>query len=120
MNLLEETHAAFVEIRILIREFQDQMMKRNDWFSFIDWVQQASRSTIEEMRRFSTYLYSDWEAVTNAYHFSWNNGLVEGHVNRLKVIKRQMYGQANIDLLRQKFCIHCWKVLENNKKYSST
>jgi transposase len=30
----------------------------------------------------------------------WSNGQVEGQVNRLKVIKRQMYGQANFDLLR--------------------
>jgi transposase len=38
--------------------------------------------------------------VRNALPYSWSNGLVEGHIARLKLIKRQMYGRAKLDLLR--------------------
>lgn len=40
------------------------------------------------------------EAVKNALRFKWSNGQLEGQVNRLKLIKRQMYGRAKFDLLR--------------------
>jgi transposase len=36
----------------------------------------------------------------NALHYQWSNGQLEGQVNRLKLIKRQMYGRAKFDLLR--------------------
>ncbi len=59
------------------------------------------------MQNVSTYLYSDWKAFANIYHFPWSNGLVEGHVNRIKVMKRLMYGRTNVDLLRQKV-LYTW------------
>jgi len=40
------------------------------------------------------------EAVKNALSYEWSNGQLEGQVNRLKLIKRQMYGRAKFDLLR--------------------
>jgi len=45
----------------------------------------------------------DEEAVKAAMESKWSNGQVEGQVNRLKMIKRQMYGRANFDLLRARF-----------------
>jgi len=45
---------------------------------------------------------SDIKAVEKGINMSWNNGTVEGHVNRIKSIKRQMYGRASFDLLRKK------------------
>jgi len=47
-------------------------------------------------------LKNDLAAVTNAIKWSWNNDPVEGHVNRIKNIKRQMYGRASFELLRKK------------------
>ena len=44
----------------------------------------------------------DIEAVSNAIDTNWSNGQVEGQVNRLKSIKRQMYGRADFELLRRK------------------
>ena len=41
-------------------------------------------------------------AVEAAFRLPWNNGIVEGHVNRLKFLKRQMFGRAHLDLLRVK------------------
>jgi transposase len=42
----------------------------------------------------------DFDAVAAALELPWSNGPVEGHVNRLKMLKRQLYGRANFDLLR--------------------
>ncbi|MBS3947860.1 MAG: transposase [Dethiobacter sp.] len=41
-------------------------------------------------------------AVQNALRYHWSNGITEGNVNRLKMIKRTMFGRANFDLLRAK------------------
>ena len=52
------------------------------------------------MRRFVEKLREDWEAVENAVEQIWSNGPTEGHINRLKTLKRQMYGRASFELLR--------------------
>jgi transposase len=48
-------------------------------------------------------LTHDQAAVIAALTLPWSNGQVEGQVNRLKLIKRQMHGRANFDLLRARF-----------------
>jgi len=45
---------------------------------------------------------ADAAAICEAINSSWSNGVVEGHVNRLKMLKRQMYGRAGFELLRQR------------------
>ena len=52
------------------------------------------------MRRFAQSLRADLPAVRAAFKLPWSNGQTEGHVNRLKFLKRQMYGRVNIELLR--------------------
>lgn len=52
--------------------------------------------------RFAEVLRQDWAAVVEAVKQSWSQGQVEGQINRLKLIKRQTYGRANFDLLRQR------------------
>jgi transposase len=47
-------------------------------------------------------LRKDYAAVKAALTYEWSQGQVEGQVNRLKLIKREMYGRANFDLLRKK------------------
>ena len=49
---------------------------------------------------FARGLRSDYAAVAAALRESWSNGQTEGQINRLKALKRQMYGRANIDLLK--------------------
>ena len=55
-----------------------------------------------ELRTFATGLKSDYDAVKAGLTTTWSNGQLEGQVNRLKLIKRQMYGRAKFDLLRQR------------------
>lgn len=64
------------------------------------WLADAKSSTVSQLKRFSTGLHNDYDAVRAAIELEWSSGQVEGQVNRLKVIKRDMYGRAKFDLLR--------------------
>lgn len=65
-----------------------------------DWLREVNESEIGEPRSFAMGLKSDAAAVQAAMIEDWSNGPVEGHVNRLKFVKRSMYGRAKFDLLR--------------------
>lgn len=58
------------------------------------------RSKLKEFDSFARGLSEDYEAVMNALRYELSNGQLEGQVNRLKLIKRQMYGRAKFDLLK--------------------
>jgi len=64
------------------------------------WLAQASACGVRELRRFALGLGQDYAAVRAALDYPWSQGQVEGQLNRLKQIKRQMYGRAKFDLLR--------------------
>jgi transposase len=64
------------------------------------WLERARDSEVPALRRFAQKLQQDRQAVEAAVQEKWSNGPVEGHVNRLKMLKRQMYGQASVELLR--------------------
>ncbi len=65
-----------------------------------DWLAKAQKSGISELAGFVRGILLDFKAVEAAFSNKWSNGQTEGLVNRLKFIKRQMYGRANFDLLR--------------------
>jgi transposase len=67
------------------------------------WLQRATTSTLEAMRRFALGLYEDYAAVKAGVTLPWSSGPVEGHINRLKMLKRQMFGRAHLDLLSRRF-----------------
>ena len=54
----------------------------------------------KEIKNFALGIKQDEEPVRQAVVSQWSNGQTEGQVNRLKTIKRQMYGRANFDLLK--------------------
>lgn len=64
------------------------------------WLQSAHHSGIGELSRFARGIERDEAAVKAGLTLPWSNGPTEGSVHRLKMIKRQMYGRANFDLLR--------------------
>ena len=67
------------------------------------WLQRAAARTLEAVQRFATGLHDDSAAVTAGVTLPWSNGPVEGHSNRLKMLKRQMFGRARLDLLSRRF-----------------
>ncbi|HYY97302.1 MAG TPA: transposase, partial [Pyrinomonadaceae bacterium] len=64
------------------------------------WIIEAQRSEIPEFVGFANGLAADLQAVRPALEYEWSNGQTEGQVHRLKLVKRQMYGRGNLDLLR--------------------
>ena len=65
-----------------------------------DWLEDCSSSKVAGLKNFATSLKQDYTAVRAALEQPWSNGQTEGQVHRLKVLKRQMYGRAKLDLLR--------------------
>jgi transposase len=76
------------------------MFRQSSAKPLADWLKEVAASEIGELRSFAESLRQDQAAVQAAMTDAWSNGPVEGHVNRLKVIKRSMYGRAGFDLLR--------------------
>jgi transposase len=66
------------------------------------WRAEALHSGVEPLARFARGLQEDLAAVTAGLTLEWSNGVTEGHVHRLKLVKRQGYGRASFALLRQR------------------
>ncbi|MFY1652754.1 ISL3 family transposase [Solwaraspora sp. WMMB762] len=77
-------------IRDLARGFTDLVRTRGG-DRLTTWLEQAEHSTIAEIRSFAKGLRPDWDTVRAGLTTSWNSGAVEGSVNRIKTLKRQMY-----------------------------
>jgi transposase len=87
--------------RDLVREFADMLCnQRGEHLEA--WAAQAEASPVSELRGYAKGLRRDWAAVTAGLTTPYSSGAVEGHVNRIKMIKRQMYGRAKPDLLRKR------------------
>jgi transposase len=69
------------------------------------WLQRATTSTLEALQRFAKGLYEDYEAVKAGVTLPWSTSPVEGHINRLKMVQRQMFGRARLDLLSRRFLL---------------
>ena len=89
------------EARILAIRFRD-MMESKQGHLLKDWINEVVQSTMRELKSFAKGLLRDYKAVENALTLPWSNGQVEGQVNKLKTIKRQMYGRASFELLRKR------------------
>jgi transposase len=83
----------------LVRRFR-QMVRGRQAGEFDTWLTEAAASTLSEVRNFAEALRRDYKAVRAALEYDWSNGQAEGQVNRLKLIKRVMYGRAKFDLLK--------------------
>jgi transposase len=99
---LQAQHTEVAEAIALAQAFT-QLVRQRQPASLDPWLQRASTSTLEALRRFATGLYEDYEAVKAGVTLPWSTGPVEGHINRLKMLKRQMFGRARLDLLSRRF-----------------
>lgn len=85
----------------LIQEFR-QLLHTRRGEKLDDWLAKVTASQIRELQSFVLGVQRDKAAVVAGLTFLQNNGLVEGKVNKLKLIKRMMYGRAKFPLLRQR------------------
>ena len=88
-----------------VREFADLMHKhRGDRLT--DWIQRVQADPLPALHSLITGLRRDLDAVVAGLTLQWNSGPVEGTVNRIKTIKRQMYGRASFSLLRKRILLN--------------
>jgi len=92
----------------LVNEFK-HLLKSKNFEKVEEWIEKASNLKIRKIDKFVNGLKRDIQAGRNAIIHEYNNGLAEGSVNKLKVIKRVMYGRNKFKMLRQKVLF-----LENN------
>lgn len=85
----------------LAQEFATMARERTGQ-GFDTWLTRATTSEIAELDRFARGLTDDRAAVEAGLSQEWSNGQTEGQINKLKLLKRQMYGRANFDLLRRR------------------
>jgi transposase len=83
----------------LAEDFGDLIRTRDD-AALAPWLKRATDSALPEFRTFVTFLDRDRSAVEAALTTEWSNGQVEGQINRVKYLKRQMYGRASLGLLK--------------------
>jgi transposase len=80
-----------------------RIVRERDLRGLDAWLDVAESSDLPEFRGFALMLRRDLPAVQAALTYHWSNGQTEGQINRLKFMKRQMYGRASMDLLRRRF-----------------
>ena len=83
------------------------------------WLAAVQASHLEAFDRFVTGVQKDKEAVFAGLTLPWSNGPLEGNVNRLKLIKRSMYGRAEFDLLKVRVLYQSKKNQERKNKYKN-
>ena len=79
-----------------------QMVRSRNVAALDGWLEAATSSGVGEFKRFAASLRRDYGAVQAALSLVWSNGQLEGQVNRLKRIRRSMYGRGKFDLLRRR------------------
>ena len=102
LTQLREQQAEVAEAIDLAQDFT-QLVRQRQPAQLDPWLKRATTSTQEALQRFAKGLYEDYDAVKAGVTLPWSTGPVEGHINRLKMLKRQMFGRARLDLLSRRF-----------------
>ncbi|WP_018463238.1 transposase, partial [Segatella paludivivens] len=71
----------------------------------IRWMKKYWKTKIRTLKTFLTGVKLDYRAILNTIRENVTNGITEGFVNKLKAVKRTMYGRAGIKLLRRKMVL---------------
>lgn len=103
-DLLEKVyaeHPILLQIHKLNNEFKEVIFS-NDANRLSSWIESDKKLDISDINSFINGITNDIEAVKNAITYEYSNGLAEGNVNKIKVIKRIMYGRCSFDTLRRK------------------
>ena len=100
-----ERYPLLSQLYTLVKEFHTVMFSQKP--EKLDlWIKSAKKYDIPELQSFMEGICNDIEAVKNGIAYSYNNGLAEGSVNKIKVIKRIMYGRNSFTLLKAKVLFH--------------
>lgn len=87
------------KIYVLVQQLAT-MIRQRESSQLDNWLQTCLRSGVPCLKAFAKGIFQDYDAVRAALETEWSSGQAEGQINRLKLIKREMYGRAGFDLLR--------------------
>lgn len=77
------------------------LVRQHDRLALESWLLEAEQTGLPDLLGFVQGIRRDYAAVAGALEYAWSQGVVEGQVNRIKTIKRQLYGRATLPVLKQ-------------------
>nr|WP_278336660.1 ISL3 family transposase [Clostridium gasigenes] len=101
MKEIIKKHPIVEKLLELLTEFKDMLGGKKSG-KLKSWIEKTRNLNIKELNSYINGINSDYDAFRNAIIYSYNNGLAEGSVNKIKSIKRIMYGRNNFELLKYK------------------
>ncbi|UBF27848.1 transposase [Kovacikia minuta CCNUW1] len=101
---LVAAHPDLNEAVELAQEFS-QLLRQRKAEGFEPWLMKVFKSKLKTFRAFAKSLFEDYAAVRASMVLEVSNGMVEGFNNRLKMVKRQMFGRAGLELLSKRFIV---------------
>ncbi|URM97852.1 transposase [Actinomadura madurae] len=104
LDALTAASPQLAALRTNVSDFAEMMVHRRGRH-LETWISAVLNEDLPELHSFVTGIRRDQDAVTAGLTLPYNSGPVEGHVNRIKMIKRQMHGRANPDLLRKRILL---------------
>ena len=100
-----KTYPLLSTLYSLVKEFHTAIFSKKPE-KLDTWIKSAQKQDIPELQSFVEGILKDSTAIKNGIIFPYNNGLAEGSVNKIKVIKRIMYGRNSFELLKAKVLFH--------------
>lgn len=94
-------HPSVETLYDLARSFV-KLMKERDFEAFDLWLKKGEKCGLPDVQTFTQGLQNDYEAVKTSLLLPYSNGPVEGQINRLKFVKRSMFGRGRFQLLRSR------------------
>ena len=106
-DLLEQLVKQHPDLTLLVELADEflQLVKKRQASMLDDWLLKAASSSIKPLQTFAKGLFDDYAAVKASMCTEWSNGPVEGLNNKLKMLKRQMYGRASLGLLAKRLIL---------------
>ena len=98
---IETALPSLAKARVLVERFQ-RMIRSGNGEELEAWIADALESPLAS---FATGIRADQKAVAAAIVEPWSNGQTEGQITKLKLVKRQMYGRAKLDLLQARLVV---------------
>lgn len=101
LALMLAENPQFARWRELAQQFMS-LLREHDLAALDPWLDAVAEHGSGPLKRFAAGLREDYPEVAAALTYKWSNGATEGFVNKLKLLKRAMYGRAKLDLLRKR------------------
>ena len=101
---LEKVMEIYPQLKVvyrLVKQFKEILLNK-EVFKVEQWLKESEELDIPELNSFVSGVKRDYEAVRNCIMYEYSNGLAEGVINKIKIIKRIMYGRCSFEMLRSK------------------